>query len=32
MSGRQPYSVGLFAYPYPTTGNAKYVVVNYWVE
>jgi hypothetical protein len=28
----QPYSVGLFAYPYPNDAAAQYIVVNYWVE
>jgi hypothetical protein len=32
MAGKAPYSVGLFAYPYPTTGKGKYMVVKYWVE
>lgn len=28
----QPYSVGLFAYPYPSTGAPRFMVVHYWVE
>ncbi|MFT3915463.1 MAG: hypothetical protein QM704_15485 [Anaeromyxobacteraceae bacterium] len=31
-SGKKPYTAGLFAYPYPTAANARFVVVNYWVE
>lgn len=32
MKSVQPYSVGLFAHPWPTAGAGKFVVVNYWVE
>ncbi len=32
MADKAPYSVGLFAYPYPATGRGKYMVVKYWVE
>ncbi len=32
MPDKPLYSAGLMTYPYPTTGNARFVVVNYWVE
>ncbi len=32
MADKPLYSAGLFAYPYPSSGSGRYVVVNYWVE